>query len=62
MGSTVVPLEAERAAIHPSKLFVGSCVGLTQAVLGVHKPWIFTPYQLYRHLTGLPDVEVYRPS
>ena len=29
---------------------IGSCVGLVKAFLGIRKPWIVTPHQLYRYL------------
>ncbi len=40
-----------------------NCVGATKAVLGVRAPWVWTPWQLYRHLrrrnqkTGIRDQE-----
>ena len=30
-----------------------NCVSLTKKVLGLNKPWIITPYQLYKYLKGI---------
>ena len=30
---------------------LSTCVGLSKAVLGLWAPWVWTPHQLYRHLT-----------
>ena len=33
------------------RLFMlNTCVGYTKQILGINKPFIWTPYQLYRHL------------
>ena len=30
---------------------LATCVGYCKALLGLRAPWVWTPYQLYRHLT-----------
>lgn len=38
--------------IMPSGLLpnLGTCVSLTKHLLGIRKPWIITPWQLFKHL------------
>lgn len=36
--------------IFRSPCFVANCVGLVKAILGIRKPSIITPYQLWRYL------------
>ena len=31
-------------------LMLNTCVGHTKQILGINKPFIWTPYQLYRYL------------
>lgn len=37
-----------------------TCVGLSKAVLGLWAPWVWTPHQLYRHLTK--ESQAWAPS
>ncbi len=48
-GFTVVETEVREHRTRPT-LAVGTCLGLVKAFLGIRKPWIVTPYQLYRYL------------
>ncbi len=48
-GFTVLGLTAPRQQPR-SPLMLGTCVGAAKRILGVHKYWIVTPYQLFRYL------------
>lgn len=49
-GYKVVSLDLKRKlVVYPMTL--SNCVGVVKAVLSIQKPFIFTPYQLWRHLT-----------
>ena len=38
---------------HHNPLGLLYCVSLVKKLLGINKPWIFTPYQLYKYLKEL---------
>lgn len=38
-----------RRPLRPT-MVAGSCLGLTKSFLGIGRPWIVTPHQLYSHL------------
>ena len=49
-GLEVVPAAVSREAQQaPWMMF--TCVEAVKRILGIHKRWILTPWQLYRHLT-----------
>ena len=43
-------IKAHKVKAKQSLLNLNTCVTLTKNYLGVKKPFIFTPYQLYKHL------------
>lgn len=49
-GLTVVPARMERAHKSPAPWMFYSCVEAVKRVLGLRRFFIFTPWQLYRHL------------
>lgn len=50
-GWLVVEVEVrELEAFGP--LMINNCVGMVKKFLGIRKPLIITPYQLYKHLKG----------
>ena len=48
-GFAVVELETTGAEVKVP-LVVSNCVGVVKTVLGIRKPFIITPYQLYKYL------------
>lgn len=40
----------------PVPLALLTCVGMVKRLLGLHAPFVLTPWQLYRHLGGEPPV------
>ena len=48
-GFLTVELETAGAEVKVP-LVVSNCVGVVKTVLGIRKPFIITPYQLYRYL------------
>ncbi len=48
-GSTVIETY-QRAAAPRSPFAIANCVGLVSAILCIDAPFVFTPYQLYKHL------------
>lgn len=55
-GHKVVPARVERS-LKPAPWMVFTCVEAVKRVLGIHARFIFTPWQLYRHLTKHHDPE-----
>ncbi len=49
-GHIVIPAALSRTA-KPAPVGLFSCVEAVKRILGVHNRFIFTPWQLYRHLT-----------
>ncbi len=46
----------------PAPVAVYSCVSAVKHILGIHKRFIVTPWQLYRHLQKLQSVETFKPK
>jgi len=49
-GLTVVETTLDRSRSRPAPVALFTCVEAVKRVLGLHAPFILTPYQLYRHL------------
>ncbi len=50
-GCRVLPAPLNRTHTKPAPMAAFSCVEAVKRVLGLHERWIFTPWQLYKHLT-----------
>lgn len=50
-GATVVPVDYNIGKGFRGHFCFYNCVELVKAVLGIQKPFILTPHQLYRYLT-----------
>ena len=49
-GCSVISLDFDRkSVVYP--IMLSNCVGAVKAVLSIRKPLVFTPYQLWRHLS-----------
>lgn len=57
-GHTVVGAPVKRPE-KPAPFCAYSCVEAVKRVLGVHKRFIFTPWQLYRHLRRLHNQAIF---
>lgn len=61
-GQIVVSATIHRGLLRPAPWSLFSCVEAVKRVLGLRAPLVFTPWQLYRHLTekenhhGKPDL------
>nr|WP_196242375.1 hypothetical protein [Azospirillum oleiclasticum] len=51
LGLTVVPAAVDRDATRPAAWAPFTCVEAVKRVLGLHAPFVLTPWQLHRHLT-----------
>lgn len=60
-GHRVVPAPIARLQ-KPAPLSVYSCVEAVKRVLGIHRRFIFTPWQLYRHLTKIQTSRTFKPK
>ncbi len=49
-GLRVVETHVRRTPSRPAVLRPFTCVEAVKSVLGIHAPWVATPWQLYRHL------------
>ncbi|HEY8190876.1 MAG TPA: hypothetical protein VIG74_00525 [Alphaproteobacteria bacterium] len=49
-GNIIVPAAIDRSKTRPAPWRPFTCVEAVKRVLGIHQGWIFTPWQLYRHL------------
>ena len=49
-GTLILLVEADRPAPKAMMRAPMSCVEFVKALLGIGRPWIITPHQLYRHL------------
>lgn len=49
-GQIVMPAELNRKNKKAAPLMPFTCVEAVKRLLGIHSRWIFTPWQLYRHL------------
>lgn len=49
-GYTMIEATLDHAHTRPAPLSIYSCVGAVKRVLGIHRRFILTPWQLYRHL------------
>ena len=56
-GCTVVPARLERRQRKAAPAMIFSCVEAVKRVLGLHRRFIITPWQLYCHLTHLNDLK-----
>ena len=52
-GLTIVEFEIRPRGLLVWPWMLQNCVGATKAVLGIRAPWVWTPWQLYRHLRKL---------
>lgn len=50
-GCRVVPTAVNHSHKKPAPVAPFTCVELVKRAIGLHKRFIFTPWQLYRHLT-----------
>ena len=53
-GLTVAEVIPGPVPLKPAPLGFFTCVEAVKRALGLHAPWVATPYQLYRHLTKNP--------
>ena len=51
-GLCVVKAEKQYGHTRPAPAMPFSCVEAVKRILGIHKRFLFTPWQLYRHLRG----------
>src|SRR5512132_3235965 len=51
-GLLVVETHLRPAPLRPAPIRPFTCVEMVKRVLGLHAPWVLTPWQLYRLLTG----------
>lgn len=56
-GLLVVPAYMDRTKKRPAPYALFSCVEVIKRILGIHTRFIFTPWQLYRHLMKMADYE-----
>lgn len=49
-GCRVIKAKITRNIMHPAPVMLFTCVEACKRILGIHKFWVFTPWQLYRHL------------
>lgn len=49
-GLTVLPVRLPPVPARAAPLRPFTCVEATKRALGLHAPWVFTPWQLYRYL------------
>lgn len=52
-GHTVMSAKMDRSRKTPAPFMLLTCVEVIKRLLGLHKFFIFTPWQLYRHLEKL---------
>ncbi len=52
-GLTIVEFAARPRGLLAWPWMFHNCVGAVKAVLGIRAPWVWTPWQLYRHLRKL---------
>jgi len=52
MGYTVVETTIQPPGLAVSYIRPFTCVEAVKRVLGIHAPWVLTPWQLYRYLIG----------
>jgi hypothetical protein len=52
LGMTVVPAPVRRGLTRPAPWAPFTCVEAVKRVLGLHAPFVLTPWQLYRRLTA----------
>jgi hypothetical protein len=57
-GLLVVRTQIRPAPLHPAPVRPFTCVEAVKRVLGIHEPWVFTPWQLYRLLITKCPAEV----
>ncbi|OFX08361.1 MAG: hypothetical protein A2516_11325 [Alphaproteobacteria bacterium RIFOXYD12_FULL_60_8] len=57
-GLTVVETRLRKVPRACAPLWFSTCVEGVKRVLGLHEPWIITPYQLYRFLTSEKNLVV----
>ena len=52
-GLTFVEISFQKRGLLVWPWMFHNCVGAVKAVLGIRAPWVWTPWQLYRHLRKL---------
>lgn len=57
-GLHVVPASVSREA-KQAPLMMFTCVEAVKRILGIHKRWIITPWQLYRHLSKTNEANLH---
>lgn len=55
LGLPVVAAPVRRQIARPAPWGPFTCVEAVKRLLGLHARFVLTPWQLYRHLTGLPQ-------
>lgn len=56
-GETVIPATPNYTNTKPAPWSLFSCVEAVKRTLGIHKFFIFTPWQLYRHLIQTNNIK-----
>ena len=51
-GLTVVETHVRSAPKRPAPIRPFTCVEAVKRILGIHAPWVLTPWQLYRYLSA----------
>ena len=57
-GYRVVRVRERAEPLRPAPFMVMSCVEVVKRYLGIHNPFIVTPWQLYRHLQRQEQTEL----
>lgn len=57
-GMRVIETRVRAAPRQPAPLRPYTCVEAVKRILGLHAPWVITPWQLYRLLRKQPPVEI----
>lgn len=60
-GHTVTPAKIQRI-LRPAPWAFLTCVGVVKRALGLRRRFIFTPWQLYRHLNAPQDAHQFNPK
>jgi hypothetical protein len=61
IGSRVIRTRIRRAPLRLAPVRPYTCVEAVKHVLGLHAPWILTPWQLYKKLRGDDGCAEQRP-
>lgn len=61
-GLRVIETRMRAAPSRPAPVRPYTCVEAVKRVLGLHAPWVVTPWQLYKHLLASRDYQPYACS